>query len=50
MQVRPDDIINMITKHQVELLYKDISMFIKNSFFNNYFGPFDVDDNSDSDL
>ncbi len=25
-------------------------MFIKNKFGNNYFGPFDVDDNSDSDL
>ncbi len=46
----PDDVINMIIKHISSwiVIYKHV---YKNKFCNNnYFRPFDVDDNSDSDL
>ncbi len=46
MQVRPDNFINMITKHISSWI---VIQNYKHVYKNVYFGPFDVDDNSDLD-
>ncbi len=51
MQVQPDDVINVIIKHISSwIVISSYKHVYKNKFCNNYFRPFDVDDNSDSDL